>query len=180
MAQDLNKTVWTVGHSTRSADDFLSLLREHDIRLLVDVRAHPGSRRYPHFNKPELEALLKAAGVDYLHMEGLGGRRKPCPDSRNVAWKNASFRAYADYMETGDFARAAAQLERLAAERPTALMCSEAVWWRCHRSLIADWLKARGWTVLHILDPAQTSEHPYTAPARLIDGRLSYRDPELF
>jgi uncharacterized protein (DUF488 family) len=149
-------------------------LKGHTINLLVDIRTFPGSRRYPHFNKELLAASLKQHEVDYLHMPSLGGRRKPTADSTNTSWRNASFRGYADYMKTPEFITAATQLENLATTRHVAYMCSEAMWWKCHRALVSDYLKVRGWTVLHIMDVNKVTEHPYTSPARTEQGELFY------
>jgi uncharacterized protein (DUF488 family) len=167
-------TIWTVGHSTRSFEEFLALLRSAQIEVLVDVRHFPGSRRFPHFNKEALSASLPAAGIRYEHLLELGGRRRVQPDSHNVAWRNAAFRGYADYMETEPFHAGMARLLEIARAGRTAIMCSEAVWWRCHRSMIADYLKAKGVHVLHILSAKKVQEHPYTSAARLVEGRLSY------
>ena len=168
--------IWTIGHSTRAIDDFISLLKENEINLLVDVRAWPGSKRYPQFNKDTLAESLNAHGIRYEHFPELGGKRKSKPDSRNTAWRNASFRGYADYMETEQFQKGIERLLDVAAEAgPTAIMCAEAVWWRCHRSLIADYLKARGMEVLHILGANKVEPHPYTPAARIVNGKLSYR-----
>ena len=176
--------IWTIGHSTRTADAFIELLRFQQIELVVDVRRYPGSRRHPQFNSGPLARALAEAGIDYQPAPELGGRRTPRPDSRNTAWRNASFRGYADYMETAPFATALDALVAGASTRRTAVMCAEAVWWQCHRSLIADALKARGVEVLHILDGPKIAEHPYTAPARVVEGRLDYgapaRTPSLF
>jgi uncharacterized protein (DUF488 family) len=167
--------IWTIGHSTRAIDEFISLLNENEIKLLVDVRAWPGSKRYPQFNKDALEESLNAHGISYQHFYELGGKRKSKRDSRNTAWRNASFRGYADYMETDQFQKGIERLLDVAAEAdPTAIMCAEAVWWRCHRSLIADYLKARGLEVLHVLGANKVEPHPYTSAARIVDGRLSY------
>jgi uncharacterized protein (DUF488 family) len=167
-------TVWTVGHSTRSAEEFKEILLQNRITLLADVRSFPGSRRYPHFNKQQLSQALAASSIEYQHLPELGGRRRPIPKSRNTAWKNHSFRAYADHMETAEFAKGIEILLDLARDRPTAIMCAEALWWRCHRSLISDFLKARGGEVIHILDANHMENHPYTAAAQIVDGRLSY------
>jgi uncharacterized protein (DUF488 family) len=167
--------IWTIGHSTRTIDDFISLLGENKIKLLVDVRAWPGSKRYPQFNRDTLAESLKAHGIRYEHFPELGGKRKSKPDSRNTAWRNASFRGYADYMDTEQFQKGIERLLELAAEAgPTAIMCAEAVWWRCHRSLIADYLKARDIEVMHILGANKVEPHPYTSAARIVDGTLSY------
>ena len=172
--------IWTIGHSTRSIDEFISLLAQNEIKLLVDVRAFPGSKRYPQFNKEALAESLTAHGIGYEHFPELGGKRKPKPDSRNTAWRNASFRGYADYMEAEQFQKGIERLLDIAAEAgPTAIMCAEAVWWRCHRSLIADYLKARGVEILHILGANKAEPHPYTSAARILDGELSYQPESL-
>jgi uncharacterized protein (DUF488 family) len=168
-------TVWTVGHSTRSAEEFGQILLAHGIKVLVDVRSFPGSRRYPQFNRAALAESLKEIGIEYRHEPRLGGRRTPRADSHNTAWKNASFRAYADHMESEEFRKGVKELLELAANARTAVMCAESLWWRCHRSLIADYLKAEGHTVIHILDKNKTEEHPFTSAARIVDGKLSYR-----
>jgi uncharacterized protein (DUF488 family) len=167
--------IWSIGHSTRAIDEFISLLEENEIKLLVDVRAWPGSKRYPQFNKDALAESLNAHGIRYEHFPALGGKRKSKPDSRNTAWRNASFRGYADYMETEQFQKGIARLLDVAAKAgPTAIMCAEAVWWRCHRSLIADYLKAREVEVMHILATNKVEPHPYTSAAHIVDGTLSY------
>jgi uncharacterized protein (DUF488 family) len=167
--------LWTVGHSTRSAEEFGQILLAHDIKTLVDVRSFPGSRRYPQFNKSALSDFLRTLKIEYVHAPELGGRRQPKASSHNTAWKNASFRAYADYMETEEFRQGIRHLITLARKEPTAIMCAESLWWRCHRSLIADYLKAGGATVVHILDEGKTEVHPFTSAARIVDGKLSYR-----
>lgn len=172
-------TVWTIGHSTHGAEDFLAILRAHGIEAVADVRRFPGSRRHPHFGRDALCALLAAAGIDYHGFPGLGGRRTPRPDSRNSAWRNAAFRGYADYMETPDFGEAMRRLEQLAATRRTAILCAEALWWHCHRALISDCLKARGVEVLHITDANRAAPHPFTKAAHIVDGRLSYGSEQL-
>jgi uncharacterized protein (DUF488 family) len=178
--------IWTIGHSTRKIDNFISLLEENGIKSLVDVRSLPGSKRYPQFNKEALADSLGKAGIRYEHFPELGGRRKPKPDSRNTAWRNKSFRGYADYMETDDFRRGVDRLVDLATGRvrptgglaraagPAAIMCAEALWWRCHRALISDYLKAHGIEVIHVLDANQTEPHPFTSAARIANGELSY------
>jgi len=168
-------TVWTVGHSTRSGEEFGQILRVHEIQVLVDVRSFPGSRRYPQFNREALSESLAKLGIEYKHAPRLGGRRTPRKDSHNTAWKNASFRAYADHTETDEFRNGVEELLELADDSRVAVMCAEAVWWRCHRSLISDYLKAKGHTVIHILDENKTEEHPFTSAARIVDGELSYR-----
>src|SRR4029453_10980655 len=167
--------IWTVGHSTGAIDEFISLIEANDIKLLADVRSLPGSRRYPQFNREMLAAAVGKAGIRYEHFPELGGRRKPRKDSPNTAWRNASFRGYADYMETEEFRKGVERLLDLAAGAgPTAIMCAEAVWWGCHRSLISDYLKARRIEVMHILDANKTQPHPYTSAARVVNGKLSY------
>jgi len=167
--------IWTVGHSTRSDEEFKDILIAHDIQVLIDVRTYPASRRYPQFNKAALAESLEKAGIQYRHEPRLGGRRTPRQDSHNTSWQNAQFRGYADHMETPEFKQGVEELLELSGKTRTAVMCAEAVWWRCHRSLIADWLKAEGHTVIHILDVKKTEEHPFTSAARIIDGKLSYR-----
>jgi uncharacterized protein (DUF488 family) len=132
--------IWTIGHSTRSLEDFLDLLRAFEIEALVDVRHYPGSRRLPHFNRDALAEALPVAGIEYRHVVSLGGRRKPSPDSPNTAWRSAQF--------------------------------------RCHRSLVSDWLKVRGHEVLHIVGPRKIEPHPYTSAASIVDGALSYAAPD--
>ena len=172
--------IWTIGHSTRTIEEFVSLLRENEINLLADVRAWPGSKRYPQFNKEALTESLSAHGIRYEHFLELGGRRRPRSDSKNTAWRNASFRGYADYMETEEFHKGVERLRDLAREAGrVAIMCAEAVWWRCHRSLISDYLKVRGIEVMHILDANKIEPHPYTSAARIVDGELSYRPESL-
>jgi uncharacterized protein (DUF488 family) len=143
-------TIYTVGHSTRSAEELLALLREADVALVADVRRYPTSRRYLQFNRGALVEWLGRAGLEYAHLVDLGGRRVPAPDSPNGGWHERAFRGYADYMESADFQKALADLEAGARKRPTAIMCAEAVWWRCHRRLIADALVVRGWRVEHL------------------------------
>jgi len=167
--------IWTIGHSTRSIDTFISLLKANGITVLADVRTWPGSKRYPQFNKEKLSHSLDKAGIRYEHFPELGGRRKAKPDSKNTAWRNESFRGYADYMETEEFNKGVKRLLDLAAAAgPTAIMCAEAVWWRCHRSLISDYLKAFDIEVKHIFDENKTEPHPYTSAARIANGKLSY------
>jgi len=171
----LIRRIWTIGHSTRKIERFTSLLEENGIKLVADVRGLPGSKRYPQFNKEALDQSLGERGIGYEHLPDLGGRRKPKPDSRNTAWRNASFRGYADYMETEQFRKGVKRLVDLANDiGPTAIMCAEAVWWRCHRALISDYLKAQGIEVTHIVDANKSEPHPYTSAARMVDGTLSY------
>jgi uncharacterized protein (DUF488 family) len=167
-------TVWTIGHSTRELAEFLNLLALNKIELLADVRSHPGSRKYPQFNAAELGASLAAVGVEYVPFKILGGRRRALPDSRNTVWRNEAFRGYADYMETAEFEQGIGNLLKLASTKRTAIMCAEAVWWRCHRSMISDYLKAAGITVVHIIDERKNTIHPFTRAARIEGGKLVY------
>lgn len=166
--------IWTVGHSTRSADELVALLRAHAIERLVDVRTIPRSRRHPHFNREALPESLEAAGIAYAHMAGLGGLRHPRPDSRNTAWRDDGFRGYADYMQTPEFARNLQALSELASRERIAVMCAEAVPRRCHRSLLADALAARGVAVRHILTPDRVERHALTPTARVEGTRVTY------
>lgn len=168
------RTLWTIGHSTRTWHEFVSALTSFEIQVLADVRRFPGSRKYPHFNAGVLQQALPLAGIEYLPLPELGGRRAPQKDSPNTAWRNDAFRGYADYMETDEFRDAIARLLETAAMKRTAIMCAEAVWWRCHRGLIADYLKARGFEVIHIMATGKCEPHPYTSAARVVDGQLSY------
>lgn len=145
-------TIYTIGHSTRSYEALLALLKRHDIEMLADVRSYPGSRKFPWFGKECLHHALRRDGVAYLHSPNLGGRRKALPESANLGWRSASFRGYADHMQTPEFTVALNALMLLAADQRVAYMCSEAVPWRCHRSLISDALTARGVEVVDILD----------------------------
>jgi len=176
-ARDDNPTIWTIGHSTREIDAFISLLKENGIKTVADVRMFPGSKRYPQFGREALKNSLGQAGIGYEHFPELGGRRKSRPDSKNTAWRNEAFRGYADYMETNDFRKGIERLIETANKcGPLVIMCAEAVWWRCHRSLISDYLKARGVEVIHILDKNKTEPHPFTSAARIVNGELSYAD----
>ena len=171
--------IWTVGHSTRSITSFISLLEENGIQAIADVRIFPGSKRHPHFNKEVLAQSLGERGIRYEHFPELGGRRKPQPGSSNVAWRNDAFRGYADYMETEPFRLGMERLFDLANDAgPTAIMCAEALWWRCHRALISDFLKAHGTAVEHIAGSHQVRSHPFTSAARVVDGELRYSMPE--
>jgi uncharacterized protein (DUF488 family) len=171
-------TIWTVGHSTRTLGGFIELLNVNEIEALADVRRFPASRKYPHFDQEVLRTSLPGVGVEYVSLPELGGRRRPRPDSQNTVWRNKSFRGYADYMETEEFRTGIERLLELAPRKRLAIMCAEAVWWRCHRSLIADYLKAVGVCVRHIIDGAKSELHPYTAAARFRDGILSYSPDE--
>ena len=167
--------VWTIGHSTRPISELTAALGAFEIQVLADVRSFPGSRRYPQFGKAELAAALAEVGIEYQHFRELGGRRHARSGSQNIAWRNDAFRGYADYMETEDFRAGIARLCELARTRRTAMMCAEAVWWRCHRGLISDYLKASGVEVIHILGAKHSEGHPFTSAARIVGGELSYR-----
>jgi uncharacterized protein (DUF488 family) len=166
--------IWTIGHSTRSLEEFLGLLASQQIQLLADVRRFPGSRRLPHFNQENLSDSLAKSDIEYVYFPELGGRRRARADSPNTAWRNEAFRGYADFMMTDEFRDGNERLLQLAREKRTAIMCAEALWWQCHRSLIADYLKASGHEVIHILAGNKTQEHPFTSAAKIVDGKLSY------
>jgi uncharacterized protein (DUF488 family) len=176
MAQrdETQTTIWTIGHSTRPIADFIDLLRTNDIETIADVRSFPSSRRYPQYNQAALREALAIEGIDYAWLPLLGGRRAPVPDSPNTAWRNAAFRGYADHIATEEFAEGLFDLLLIAEGARTAVMCAEAVWWRCHRSLISDVLKSIGFRVIHVIDATHTTEHPYTSPARIVRGMLTY------
>lgn len=166
--------ILTIGHSTRSIEEFLELLRAHEVELLADVRTVPRSRRNPQFNTDVLSATLAAAGIGYIHLPALGGLRRPRPESPNTGWRNASFRGYADYMQTPAFERAIEELIAAAANTRVAVMCAEAVPWRCHRSLIADALSVRGVPVGHITGKSEPGPHRLTPFARFEGTRITY------
>lgn len=179
-ASDSASTIWTIGHSTRSIDDFAELLRINRIEAVVDVRRFPASRAYPQYNEANLRDALADRAVEYVWLPSLGGRRRPLPDSVNDAWRNEAFRGYADHIATEEFAGGLFELMMVGQGMHTAIMCSEAVWWRCHRSLISDVLRSLGFRVLHIVDKSEPKEHPYSSPARVIDGQLTYSQaPEM-
>jgi len=146
----VNTTAYTIGHSTRSSEELLALLRDAGVELVADVRAFPASRRHPHFNLRELARSLEGAGLQYVHRPGLGGRRQPVEGSPNGGWRERAFQGYADHMASNEFLESLAQLEVAARKLATSVMCAEAVWWRCHRRLIADALLSRGWRVEHL------------------------------
>jgi uncharacterized protein (DUF488 family) len=166
--------VSTIGHSTHPIEEFIRILKAHGIRRLVDVRTIPKSRHNPQFNRETLAASLQEAGIEYRHLPGLGGLRHPRKDSINTAWRNASFRGYADYMQSSEFAENLSHLMELASDVPTAIMCAEAVPWRCHRSLIADALAARGIEVLEILSAAKSQPHAMTPFAKVEGQQVTY------
>jgi uncharacterized protein (DUF488 family) len=171
-------SVFTIGHSTRDLAGFSRVLQAHEVRLLVDVRAFPASRRLPHFNREHLELWLPEIGLDYVWEKDLGGKRKqqmPPEKSPNIALRDEAFRNYADYMLTEQFQKAADRVAALAAQRRTAIMCAEQLYVRCHRMLISDYLLGRGHTVLHIVDEAPPAEHKMSEEARMIEQQLVYR-----
>jgi uncharacterized protein (DUF488 family) len=171
-------TLYTIGHSTRSLDELIQVLRHHSIQTLVDIRAFPVSRRLPHFNRESLESALAGAAIRYVWMKALGGyRKKTRDDSPNTGLRNASFRNYADYMLTPEFEAAAKELVHLAETSRTAYMCAERVWFHCHRMLVSDWLVAHGHTVLHIDGEAAPKPHALTKEAHLVNGQLVYGMP---
>jgi len=170
----MDRQLWTIGHSTKSFDEFLALLTAHGIKRLVDVRTVPHSRHNPQFDTRTLSAHLHQARLNYVHAPELGGLRKPKKDTINAGWKNASFRGFADYMQTEPFWAALETLMKDAQETPTAIMCAEAVPWRCHRSLIADALTSRGWTVRHIMTNTKADKHRLTPFAVLGEDRITY------
>lgn len=168
------ETIWTIGHSTRSIEEFIALLHHYRIEAIADVRRFPGSRRLPQFGQEALRASLNQAGIEYQLITELGGRRRAAADSVNVAWRNASFRGYADHTASREFAIGLERLQQLAVRRRTSMMCAEVLWWRCHRSLVSDVLMVGGTRVMHIQDEQHCEEHPYTRPARLYQSRLTY------
>lgn len=170
----MSAAIYTVGHSVRSLDELVGLLRAHGITGLADVRSIPRSRRHPHFSRAALERSLPQAGVAYRHCAGLGGLRKPRPDSPNGGWRHEAFRGYADHMQTPEFIAAADDLIAFAANRTVAVMCAEAKWWECHRRLLADALVARGVAVRHIMTPGAAPPHELTAFARVDRGQVTY------
>jgi uncharacterized protein (DUF488 family) len=168
-------TLYTVGHGTLAADAFVDLLRAASLTRVVDVRSYPGSRRNPQFGREAMERWLPVEGVEYVWMRELGGRRRPVEGSRHVALRNDAFRAYADYMETDEFRAGVEQLPDLADDGPSAVMCSESVWWRCHRRLLADHLVlVEAVDVVHLMHDGRLTAHPSTPGVRVEDGRLVY------
>ena len=170
--------IWTIGHSTRTFTEFLAILQSFSIEVVVDVRHFPGSKKFPHFNKEELIVSLPQNNLQYQHILELGGRRKLNKQSKNTAWRHPAFRAYADYMATAEFAGGIDRLVKIGRLQRTAYMCSEAVWWSCHRAMISDYLKVNGWTVLHIMSKTKAEEHPYTSAAKIRNGKLWYGEAD--
>ena len=169
-----SRRVFTVGHSTHELRQLTALLLDAGIECVADVRAHPGSRRMPWLSREALARRLPESGIDYIHLPELGGRRRPRPDSPNRGWEVEAFRGYADHMAGDEFAQGIGRLESLAGERPTAVMCAEGLWWRCHRRLIADALAARGWDVVHIAPDGATTAHQLTDFAVVEGTQLRY------
>lgn len=170
--------IYTIGHSTRSIDEFIRLLKVHGIKEIVDVRTIPGSRFNPQFNEARLKRSLKSAGIGYKHLKKLGGRRRARKNSPNVGWRNASFRGYADHMATAGFSTGLAALIKLAGKKKTAIMCAEAVPWRCHRSLIGDALIKKGWIVWDIISGTSVRKHKPTQFLKVRKGQLIYPEPK--
>jgi uncharacterized protein (DUF488 family) len=176
----MSPQLFTIGHSTHPLNRFLALLAPHGIEVLADIRRFPGSRKFPHFNQDNLALALQEAGIEYLWIETLGGRRrkKTNGSSNNLGLRNESFRNYADYMLTEEFREGVKQLLAVATEKPTAFMCSESVFWRCHRRLVSDFLLAKGITVQHIMPSGELRPHTLTEGARVEAGELTYPPPE--
>ncbi|MGH7498982.1 MAG: DUF488 family protein [Gemmatimonadales bacterium] len=166
--------VWTVGHSTRSLPEFLAVLAPYGIEAVADVRRFPGSRRQPQYDKAALEAALHAAGIDYISIPALGGRRQPASKTPNSAWRHPAFRGYADHLAGDEFAAGLFELLMVARGLRTAIMCAEVLWWRCHRRMIADVLVSFSARVIHIMDADTARAHELTAPARIVRGVLTY------
>jgi uncharacterized protein (DUF488 family) len=173
----MNSAIWTVGHSTRAIDEFISLLKAYSIEVVVDVRTVPRSRKNPQFNKDSIEHVLPEAGIEYIHEKDLGGLRHPKKDSLNAAWRNESFRGYADYMQTSAFSQALVRLMTCAQQKRTVIMCAETLPWRCHRSLIADALIIRGFEVVEIFEEGKSKQHRLTPFAVVEDGKVTYPAP---
>jgi uncharacterized protein (DUF488 family) len=169
-----SRKIWTIGHSTRTLDEFVGVLEHYGVRAIADVRRHPGSRRLPQFGQAALQESLERRGLVYLWIAELGGRRRPVKDSPNVAWRNTSFRGYADHLESHEFQQGLKTLLEFADTQATAMMCAELLWWRCHRALVSDVLKLHGMEVVHIQDEKHLTEHPYTSPAKVEAGHLRY------
>lgn len=171
-------TLWTIGHSTRSWEVFVSMLQAAGIKVLADVRRFAGSRRNPQYSRDVMPAALVEAGIEYLPMPAMGGRRKPAPDSPNTAWRVEAFRAYADHLASAEYITARTELMQVAERRRTCVMCAEAVWWRCHRRLISDDFVARGWDVIHLMAPDRSEHHVLNMEAVMVDDVLRYPAPQ--
>lgn len=167
-------TVWTIGHSTHTIDEFTSLLEQSSIEVVADVRRFPGSRRLPQYQSDALASSLDARGIGYVWLASLGGRRRGDPSSANTAWRHPAFRAYADHIESEEFAEGLFELLMVANGARTAIMCAEVLWWRCHRRLISDVLVSLGIRVEHIMGDSKVEQHKIAPPARLADGAISY------
>lgn len=176
---DSSGTLYTIGHSNREIDVFTGMLREASIATLVDVRRFPGSKRWPQFMGEALAASLEDAGIGYVHVGALGGRRKARPDSPNTAWRVEGFRAYADHLASGEYINARHALMDRALVEPTAVMCAEALWWQCHRRLISDDFTARGWEVRHLMAPGKVQPHVLNVEAVMVDDVLEYPAPQM-
>lgn len=170
----MTSTIWTIGHSTRTADEFVHVLKTHAIEVVADVRRFPGSRRHPHFGGTALMERLAADGIDYAWLADLGGRRRGEASEQHLGWRNPSFRSYAAYTWTEEFASGLEELLHIAGGRRVTMMCSELLWWRCHRALISDVLRFIGVEVIHIATEGKGTAHPYTSPARIVRGELVY------
>ncbi|QIB51902.1 DUF488 family protein [Pseudomonas sp. OIL-1] len=170
----LPESIWTIGHSTRSIEDFIAVLKHYRIEAVADVRRFPGSRRLPQFGTETLQTSLAVHDIKYELITELGGRRRPTTDSVNIAWRNTSFRGYADHVASDEFRVGLERLCDLAKRYRTTMMCAEVLWWRCHRSLVSDVLQVAGTSVIHIQDEKNSTEHPFTRPARLYKGTLTY------
>ena len=173
-ARRTSHAIWTLGHSNHPIERFIQILHAHNIDIVLDVRRFPASRKWPHFNAASLAESLPAAGIGYVGLPELGGRRKPRPDSPHTAWRVEAFRGYADFMDTPEFAAGSRKVEALAAASRAAVMCAEALPWRCHRSLIADAFVARGWEVWDIFSEKEARRHELPEFARVADGRITY------
>lgn len=174
MSESSAKEIFTIGHSTHTIEEFINLLKTHNIEMLVDIRTVPKSRYCPQFNQDALKSALKKKHIGYRHMKELGGFRHPRKDSNNIGWTNASFRGYADYMQTPDFKTGLEKLEEISQKKRCSLMCAEAVYWRCHRSLIADALVMKKWKVFHILSKTTAKPHKRTSFLKIKKGMLVY------
>ncbi len=178
MTDKAAQTIYTIGHSTRPIEEFIALLQANGVTQLADIRTVPRSRHNPQYNRDTLPASLAAAGIEYVYLQDLGGLRHAAKVSPNMGWRNASFRGYADYMQTPDFATALDQLIALASDKPTAIMCAEAVPWRCHRSLVADALLVRGIPVEEIISPTSVRHHKLTPFAKVDGSNITYPSEE--